>query len=205
MEIVIVTQISVSTGTLLCLFAGLYMNWSSLAFLGCALSVPLLVSMFLVPETPRWLVSKGKQEQARKSLQWLRGKKTDVEPELKDIIKTRTDALTNVSRTGIKQLVNKWNLKPLSILIGLMFFQHFNGTNFVMFYGTDIIIHSGLTIETSKVLIIFAVVNLIGTSVAIFLIDRLGRKVSKGHLPKKGCSLMFVNFRFSCTSHRLEL
>lgn len=39
--------------------------------------------MLIIPETPRWYVSRGRDEQARKALQWLRGKQADVEPELK--------------------------------------------------------------------------------------------------------------------------
>lgn len=70
-------------GILVCFVAGKYMNWSELAFLGAALPVPFLILMFVIPETPRWYVSKGKEPQARKALQWLRGKQANVEPELK--------------------------------------------------------------------------------------------------------------------------
>lgn len=70
-------------GILICFVAGKYMNWSELAYLGAALPVPFLLLMFMIPETPRWYVSKGKEPQARKALQWLRGKQANVEPELK--------------------------------------------------------------------------------------------------------------------------
>lgn len=161
------------------------MNWSQLAFLGGTLPVPFLISMILIPETPRWFVSKGKQEQARKALQWLRGKKADVEPELKGIIKSHVEAEKNTTNTGIMRLLKKCNLKPLSISLGLMFFQQFSGINAVIFYANDIFIYAGSTIHESICVIIIGVVNFVATFIATILIDRLGRKVKltpKTHL-----------------------
>ncbi len=133
--------------------------------------------MVLIPETPRWFVSKGKQEQARKALQWLRGKKADVDPELKGIIKSHVEAEKHGSNSSIMQLFTKCNLKPLSISLGLMFFQQFSGINAVIFYAEDIFIYAGSTIDGSICVIIVGVVNFIATFIATILIDRLGRKV----------------------------
>lgn len=153
------------------------MNWSQLAFLGGTLPVPFLISMVLIPETPRWFVSKGKQERARKALQWLRGKMADVEPELKGLVKTHTEAEKRATNNDLAQLFKKHNLKPLSISLGLMLFQQFSGINAVIFYAEKIFIFAGSTIDESICVIIVGVVNFIATFVATVLIDRLGRKV----------------------------
>lgn len=168
-----------SAGILLAYVAGRYMNWSNLAFLGGALPIPFLLMMLIIPETPRWYVSRGRDEQARKALQWLRGKKADVEPELKGIIKTHTDAERHQSSNGIMQLLRRSNLKPLSISLGLMFFQQFSGINAVIFYAEKIFILTKSRVESSLCVIIIGIVNFIATFIATFLIDRLGRKVSK--------------------------
>lgn len=165
-------------GILLAYVAGRYMNWQQLAFLGGALPIPFLLMMLIIPETPRWYVSHGRDEQARKALQWLRGKKADVEPELKGIIKTHTDAERHQSSNGIMQLLRRNNLKPLSISLGLMFFQQFSGINAVIFYAEKIFILAKSTLESSLCVIIIGVVNFMATFIATFLIDRLGRKVS---------------------------
>lgn len=154
------------------------MNWSYLAFLGGALPIPFLLMMLVIPETPRWYVSRGRDEEARKALQWLRGKKADVEPELKGIIKTHTDAERHQSSNGIMQLLRRSNLKPLSISLGLMFFQQFSGINAVIFYAEKIFILTKSKLETSLCVIIIGIVNFIATFVATFFIDRLGRKVN---------------------------
>lgn len=161
----------------MCFVGGRYMNWWQLAFLGGSLPIPFLLLMLIIPETPRWYVSKGRDEQARKALQWLRGKKADVEPELKGIIKTHTDSERHASSSGLMQLLRRSNLKPLSISLGLMFFQQFSGINAVIFYAEKIFIYAGSTLEGSICAIILGVVNFIATFVATVLIDRLGRKV----------------------------
>lgn len=153
------------------------MDWSQLALLGGALPIPFLLCMLIIPETPRWYVSRGHDDQARRALQWLRGKQADVEPELKGIIKSHTDAERHASSNGLMQLLRRNNLKPLSISLGLMFFQQFSGINAVIFYAEQIFIDAGSTLDSSVCVIIIGVVNFIATFIATILIDRLGRKV----------------------------
>jgi facilitated trehalose transporter len=164
-------------GILLCFVAGKYMDWSQLAFLGGALPVPFLILMFLIPETPRWYVSRGKEERARKALKWLRGKKADVEPELKGIVKSHCEAERHASQNAIFDLLKRSNLKPLLISLGLMFFQQLSGINAVIFYTVPIFKDAGSTIDANLCTIIVGVVNFIATFVATILIDRLGRKM----------------------------
>ena len=60
--------------------------------------------MFVIPETPRWYISKGKTKRARKSLQWLRGKGTDITDELSSVQKLHTESERNVSQGAFMQL-----------------------------------------------------------------------------------------------------
>ncbi|XP_063701895.1 facilitated trehalose transporter Tret1-like isoform X2 [Culicoides brevitarsis] len=164
-------------GILICFVAGKYMNWSELAYLGAALPVPFLILMFLIPETPRWYVSKGKEPQARKALQWLRGKQANIEPELKGVMKSHSEAEKSSSGSQIFELLKRQNLKPLSISLGLMFFQQLSGINAVIFYTTSIFKSAGSTIDESLCTIIVGIVNFIAVFIATVLIDRLGRKI----------------------------
>lgn len=164
-------------GILLCFVAGKYLDWSQLAFIGGAIPIPFLIMMFLIPETPRWYVSRGREEKARQALQWLRGKKADVEPELKGIVKSHCDAERHASQNAIFDLMKKSNLKPLMISLGLMFFQQLSGINAVIFYTVQIFKDAGSTIDENLCTIIVGVVNFIATFIATVLIDRLGRKI----------------------------
>lgn len=165
------------------------MNWSNLAILGGCLPIPFLLLMLVIPETPRWYVSRGKDEQARRALQWLRGKKADVEPELKGIIKTHTDAERHSSSNGVLQLLRRSNLNPLSISLGLMLFQQLSGINAVIFYAENIFIYAGSDLGRGIPAIILGVVNFISTFIATILIDRLGRKVTNQKNDKKKINL----------------
>lgn len=165
------------TGILIAYGAGIMLNWSNLAFLGCSLAVPFIISMLLIPETPRWYVSRNKEEHARKALQWLRGKQADVEPELKGILKTHNESERHASSNGMAQLFKKCNLKPLSISLGLMLFQQLSGINAVIFYAVDIFKGSGSTIDSNVSSMLIGVVNFAATFIATCVIDRFGRKV----------------------------
>uniref|UniRef100_A0A1L8DF37 Facilitated trehalose transporter Tret1 n=2 Tax=Nyssomyia neivai TaxID=330878 RepID=A0A1L8DF37_9DIPT len=164
-------------GILLCFVTGKYLDWSSLAFLGGALPVPFLILMFLIPETPRWYVSRNREDQARKALQWLRGRDADVDPELKGIVKSATEAERSASRNAMLDLLKRSNLKPLLISLGLMFFQQLSGINAVIFYTVTIFKDAGSSIDENLCTIIVGVVNFGAVFVATILIDRLGRKV----------------------------
>ncbi|XP_023158440.1 facilitated trehalose transporter Tret1 isoform X2 [Ceratitis capitata] len=164
-------------GILLCFVAGTYMDWSQLAFLGGALPVPFLILMFLIPETPRWFVSRGREDRARRALQWLRGRQADVEPELKGLLRTQAQADRHATGNQLVELLRRNNLKPLSISLGLMFFQQLSGINAVIFYTVMIFQEAGSTIDGNVCTIIVGVVNFIATFMATVLIDRLGRKI----------------------------
>jgi MFS family permease len=146
-------------GILLCFVAGKYVNWSGLAFIGSVLPVPFLILTFLIPETPRWFVSRGREERARKALQWLRGKQADVEPELKGIVRSHCEAERHASKNAVFDLMKRSNLKPLMISLGLMFFQQLSGINAVIFYTVSIFKDAGSTIDENLCTIIVGVVN----------------------------------------------
>lgn len=167
-----------NTGILLCFLFGKFMDWDNLAMVGGAIPVPFLICMFLIPETPRWYMSKGKPKEARKALQWLRGSKADVSHEMAEVERAATEAEKNASDSSrFGELFSRANLRPLGITIGLMFFQQMSGINAVIFYATSIFEDAGSTIDSSICTIIIGVVNFMSTFVATVLIDRLGRKI----------------------------
>lgn len=125
-------------GILICFVVGKYLNWSHLAFLGACLPVPFIILMFLIPETPRWYIAKSNSTKALKSLQWLRGKKTDVSEEMAGIEKAHAESEKNAARGALKELLKPSYRKPLLISLGLMAFQQLSGINAVIFYTVSI-------------------------------------------------------------------
>lgn len=160
-------------GILICYLVGKYFNWSELAYLGAALPVPFLILMIMIPETPRWYISQGREEEARKALQWLRGKNTQIDSELRDIALSDAESKSD---TSFKELFSMKYMKSILILLGLMTFQQLSGINAVIFYTVNIFEMSGSSVDKNLSTIIVGIVNFASTFVATAIIDRAGRK-----------------------------
>ncbi|CAH0405429.1 unnamed protein product [Chilo suppressalis] len=165
-----------NTGILLAYVVGKYLNWSNLAYLGAALPVPFFLLMLLTPETPCWYMTKGRMEDARKSLQWLRGKNVDIEKELRDLTRNQVES-EHVRGNIFGQLFSKKYLPAIGISLGLMIFQQLSGINAIIFYAEEIFLMAGSSIDKNLSSIIIGIVNFISTFIATVLIDRLGRKM----------------------------
>lgn len=163
-------------GILICFTAGSYLNWDSLAVLGAFLSIPFLVCMCFIPETPRWYIGKGREESAEKALQWLRGSGADIRAEMNEI-KNSHLLSKKYPDTKLSDLFGKTYRKPILASLGLMFFQQFSGINAVIFYTVNIFELSGSSVDSNVSTIIVGLVNFGAVFVATLLIDRLGRKV----------------------------
>lgn len=165
-----------NTGILLAFLAGSYLDWSQLAYLGAALPIPFFLLMLVTPETPRWYVTKGRAEDARKALQWLRGSNTNIDKEMRDLTRSQAEA----DRTGgsaFKQLFTMKYMPAVAISLGLMLFQQLSGINAVVFYASRIFKMAGSTVDENLACIIIGLVNFVSTFLATAIIDRLGRKM----------------------------
>src|SRR5215212_7557798 len=133
----------------------------------------LLIGMYFLPETPRWLVSKGREEEARRVLSRTRTEE-EVESELKDIRRTEEE---QAEQAGYRELLAPWVRPMLVVGIGLAVFQQFVGINTVIYYAPTIIKSTGLADVASVLATVgIGVVNVLMTIVAIIVIDRVGRK-----------------------------
>lgn len=128
--------------------------------------VLFLVLLFIVPETPRFLVMKDRADEAKTILQKLGGPNVEgVLAEIKHSMNTR-----NAPWLSFGGLV---------ILIGitLSVFQQFVGINVVLYYAPEIFRNMGSSTDSSLLqTIIVGAINLTFTIVAIFSVDKFGRK-----------------------------
>ncbi|XP_050447851.1 facilitated trehalose transporter Tret1-like [Cataglyphis hispanica] len=166
-------------GILVCYTAGMFLSWRNLALLGAIFPIPFVILMYLIPETPRYFISKGKIEKAQKSLQWLRDS-MDITEELSNIEQIHQEAVERervIVESTFTLLTKEGHRVPVLISLGLMFFQQMSGINAVIFYTVQIFLDAGSTIDENLSTMIIGLVNLIATFIAAVLIDRLGRKV----------------------------
>ena len=143
-------------------------GWRYMFLSGAIPAGLFLLLLFLVPETPRYLMLKGNETAARAVLAKL---VTNEEGE-KELAEVR--ASLSEHHSG-----KLFSFGGLLIFIGIMLsvFQQFVGINVVLYYATDIFKGMGMNTNASLFqTIIVGAVNLAFTTVAIFTVDRFGRR-----------------------------
>lgn len=130
-----------------------------------------LLLLFLVPETPRWLVTKGRYEEAMEIMVKINGK-DHAALQMTEIKKTV------LSETGgIKELMKPFLRIPLWIGILLPMFAHLSGIAAIMYFAPNIINESIQSVENSFLgAVLVGIVNCVFTFVAIVNIEKFGRK-----------------------------
>ena len=133
------------------------------------------IFLFFVPKSPRWLYLKGKIEDAKSVLIKIHGKERGIE----EIITIEKNSSNNENKSDIKikDLLKK-SLRFI-LIVGLVIgvLQQITGINAVYFYATSIFKQTGIGTDaafSSGVLI--STISVIFTFVAIYLIDRMGRR-----------------------------
>lgn len=132
------------------------------------------VALFSVPRSPRWLIKKmNKVEDARKILARIGGK------EYADytIAEIERGMAIEEKQGRLKDLFSYRNRTIMIIAIGIAFFQQITGINAIFYYAPTIFEQAGGSTDSSFLqAIVVGLTNLVFTLVAIWLIDRLGRK-----------------------------
>ncbi|MEX0988295.1 MAG: sugar porter family MFS transporter [Bacteroidales bacterium] len=149
-------------------------SWRPMLWVGVFPAIILFVGMFFLPETPRWLMSKGREEESRRIL-----KKIEY-PEFIDhsMSQMKTDLAIEAIQAGWKEIFKPWLRNALIIAIGIMFFQQFVGINTVIYYSPKIFLAAGFEGAEAAIAasVIVGVVNVVFTILSLFIIDRLGRR-----------------------------
>ncbi len=144
------------------------MFWSELVPAGL-----FLVLLFFVPKSPRWLMIKGREDEAANILIRIHGEEIAAK-EIKEI----SDNIKAESTKKKASIFNKTMLPIVIIGTVLSVLQQFTGINAVLYYGADIF-EQALGFGQDDVLlqqILLATVNLLFTFIAMFTVDKLGRK-----------------------------
>lgn len=145
--------------------------------------VPALVQfilMMLLPESPRWLYRKGREEEAKKILQRIYSEQ-EVEAEV-EALKESVEQEIEENKSGQINIFNLWRTKSirrgLVAGVGLQAFQQFVGINTVMYYSPTIIQLAGIASNQTALLLslVTAGLNAIGSVVSMYFVDRTGRK-----------------------------
>ncbi|XP_072946399.1 facilitated trehalose transporter Tret1-like [Epargyreus clarus] len=172
-----VLKILSQIGILISFSLGAYLNWRHLALVVASAPVLLFIALLFIPETPSFLLLRGREEDASDSLQWLRGPDSDIRQELATI---RTNILASKQyhdgRAGkLKVLLSKRLTRPVLITCGLMFFQKFTGAHVFNFYAVPMFKKTFRMMNPHGGAIATSVVQLLASCLSGMLIDHVGR------------------------------
>jgi SP family galactose:H+ symporter-like MFS transporter len=147
-------------------------GWRWMFALATVPAIILAIGMFLLPESPRWLVSRNLIDSAQKVLIRIRGNK-DVNVELEDIQKSLA-----VQSGGWRDLFTPLIRPALIVGVGLAILQQITGINTVIYYAPMIFEFTGIKSASASILATVGVglVNVVMTVVALVLVDRIGRR-----------------------------
>ena len=139
-------------GTLLGLCLGLVVPVQYYAFPLCCPSLVFLLLCWRLPESPVWLMRRGREEEARLTLSWLRGKKYDIEPEVEEIREVIAKEESNPSQSVIEVFKSRTFLQPLALTCTLAMIQILSGTDQLKTYILVIFKDTGVTSEHLAIL-----------------------------------------------------
>jgi sugar porter (SP) family MFS transporter len=172
-------QFAIISGILISYLAGWLLSglgegsWRWMFISAVPPSLLFFFALFSVPESPRWLAKEGRDKEALSVLQRL----TDTREaearfqEIKTAIAQESGSIRDLFQPALR--------RPLMIGLMLAILQQVTGINTIMYYGSIIFTEQVGTQSTSSALlanVVVGVVNLIGTVIALYVIDRVGRK-----------------------------
>ena len=169
-------QLCVTIGLFAAEMIGTYVDYYWLAMIPLGVTTIFAIFSLSLKETPRWLISQGKNLEAGRVLLWLRGRNYDVTNEQREI----EDQVHSERKLTFQETVQEFKTRPvyypLILAMMLMFFQQFSGINAVVFNAEDIFVGvvgnpglvSSLAVGLTQVLATFC---------GVIMTDVLGRRI----------------------------
>jgi len=147
-------------------------NWRWMFASQTAPSLLFFLLLLLVPETPRWLIMKGRNHEAEIILRKVSGGAM-IESEVNKI----KNSFHHKKSVSLKQVFSKTYKPVLFIGIIVAIFQQVTGINSIIYYAPVIFKQTGLDSSSSIMQTIgIGIVNILATLGAIALVDKIGRK-----------------------------
>ncbi|APC96448.1 sugar porter family MFS transporter [Francisella frigiditurris] len=145
-------------------------SWRMMLVVLAVPSILMFLGCLSLPRSPRWLVLKGKDEEAEFVLKKIRLCEVAAARELEEIKQT-----THKGEKVFSLLKHKFFIKIVLLGIALQAFQQFTGMNAFMYYSSDIFGMAGFTNPATSTIVI-GLLNMLTTFLAIRYVDKFGRK-----------------------------
>lgn len=148
-------------------------NWRIMLGLAAVPAILLIPALLRLPETPRYLVLKGRLEAARASLE-----RSDPDADIDAELASMQAAISGERGGRIKEMLRKPYLRATVFVVGLGFFIQITGINATVAYGPRIFQAMGVTTNTQSILMATLVqcIALVAVLASMSVVDRWGRR-----------------------------
>ena len=163
----------VALGILLSYSIGYVLHWRYLAVIAIFFPIIQLVLLVPIPESPRWLLQKGKTPAAQKALQWLRGRDADILAEYNEMLE---HSLKTPSEFSARHLRQACYYKPFVLSLVVMVGPQIAGHHVFSLYLSEVFFRAGWQGHEDIAAIGVAAFQLIPVLLSAVIIERLGRR-----------------------------
>ena len=130
-----------------------------------------LVVIFFIPESPRWLIVKGRERDAFRVLSRIYPSENAV----RDQIALTKNSIAGEVKSSLSDIFEKGIFKAVLIGSAIAILGQFMGVNAVLYYGPEIFKNAGFENPLFSTVLV-GVVNMLTTVIALLIIDKVGRK-----------------------------
>jgi MFS family permease len=152
--------------------------WRGIFWVSLPPGILFVIGSFMLAESPRWLLKRGKGDAAYVSL--LRSRTTEqADIELREMqeLATSEQKKDSSGRTGKESLLRRKYVIPFVLACIILACNQTTGINSIIAYNTNILLQSGLSDLAAHVgYVLFTFVNFFVTFIGVMLVDRKGRK-----------------------------
>ena len=150
--------------------------WRYMLAVAALPAIVLFFGMMRLPESPRWLVSKGRISEALGVLKKIRETEQKAISELNDIQDSLSEE-KSIKQVSFKDLNTPWIRRIVLIGMGIATFTQLTGVNSIMYYGTQILNQSGFSMQAALIAnTLNGLTSVIAVCVGISLMTKIRRR-----------------------------
>lgn len=154
--------------------------WRYMLAIAAVPAIALFFGMLRVPESPRWLVERGRIDEARAVLETIRPlDRAHAEVAEVEHLAKEENTISDKSMSLKEILSSKWLVRILLVGIGLGVAQQLTGINSIMYYGQIVLIEAGFSENAALIANIApGVIAVVGAFIALWMMDRVNRRTT---------------------------